>query len=51
MFKKNMNTFRENVFVCEDFSLNPKENELHRKYRFFRGSMKNTTPILEIEQN
>ena len=25
-------TFRENVFVCKDFSLNRKENELHRKY-------------------
>ena len=31
------NIFRENGFVCEDFSLNRKENELHRKYRFFGG--------------
>ena len=28
-------TFRENAFVCEDFSLNHKENELHRKYVFW----------------
>ena len=28
-------TFRENVFIYEDFSLNRKENELHRKYRFW----------------
>ena len=48
-----MNTFRENIFVYEDFSLNRKENELHRKYSFLGGSMENTTPppILEIEQN
>ena len=26
-------TFRKNVFICDDFSLNPKENELRRKYR------------------
>ena len=47
------NTFRENVFICEDFSLNHKENELNRKYRFFGVSTENTTPppILEIEQN
>ena len=50
--KQNMkNTFRENVFVCEDFSLNRKENELHRKYSFFGGYTENTTPFLEIEQN
>ena len=30
-------TFRENVFVCEDFSLNRKENELHRKYKVLGG--------------
>ena len=29
------NTFREKVFVSEDFSLNHKENELQRKYRFW----------------
>ena len=29
------NTFRENDFVCEDFSLNRKENDVHRKYRFW----------------
>ena len=50
--KQNMkNIFRENVFVYEDFSLNREENELHRKYTFFRGSTENTTPILEIGQN
>ena len=51
--KQNMNTFRENVFVCEDFYLNHKENELHRKHRFLGGLTENTTPtpILEIEQN
>ena len=43
-------TFREIVIVCEDFSLNRKENELHRKYKVFGGSMENLTPILEIEQ-
>ena len=43
-------TFRQNVFVCEDFSINHKENELHRKDRFWGGSTENTTPpILEIE--
>ena len=47
------NTVRENVFVCEDFYLNCKENELHRKYRFFGGSTENITPppILETEKN
>ena len=53
-FKRNIkNTFRENVFVCEDFSLNRKENKLHRKYRFFSWSTENAKapPILEIEQN
>ena len=46
-------TFRENVFICEDFSLNHKENKLRRKYRVFVGSMekKKDLPILEIEQN
>ena len=46
-------TFQENVFVCEDFSLNRKENELHRKYRFFGIATQNAKapPILEIEQN
>ena len=45
--------FRENVFVCEDFSLNRKENKLHRKYKVFGGSTENdmALPILEIEQN
>ena len=34
--KQNMKkTFRENVFVCEDFSLNHKENKLQRKYIFW----------------
>ena len=28
-------TFRENVFICEDFSLNRKKNELRRKYGIF----------------
>ena len=46
-------TFRENVFICEDFSLNRKENELRRKYRVFGGSTEKRLqpPILEIEQN
>ena len=46
-------TFRKNAFVCEDFSLNRKENELHRKYMFFGGSTEKhkAPPILEIEQN
>ena len=35
------------------FSVNRKENELHRKYKGFGGSMENASPppILEIEQN
>ena len=43
----------EIVFVCEDFSLNRKENELHRKYKAFWRSTENFwgPPILEIEQN
>ena len=52
--KQNMKkTFQENVFVCEDFSLNHEENELHRKYKVFGRSMENLSPppILEIEQN
>ena len=52
--KQNMKkTIREIVIVCEDFSLNRKENELCRKYRVFGGSMENRIhpPILEIEQN
>ena len=48
-------TFRENVFICEDFSLNRKENELRRKYGILGGSTEKNkdppTPILEIEQN
>ena len=46
-------TFRENVFVCKDFSLNCKENELHRKYMVFGGSTENLPPppIFETEQN
>ena len=42
------NAFQENVLIKERFSLNRKENELHRKYA---GSTENTTPILEKEQN
>ena len=48
--KQNMKkTFRENVFICEDFSLNRKENELRRKYRVFGGSTEKNKdpPILE----
>ena len=30
-------TFRENVFICEDFSLSRKENKLCRKYGILRG--------------
>ena len=38
-------TFPENVFICDDFSLNRKENELRRKYRVFGGSTeKNNEP-------
>ena len=46
-------TFRENLFICEDFSLNRKENELRRKYSIFGGSTEKNKdpPILEIEQN
>ena len=46
-------TFRENVFICEDFSLNRKENKLRRKYGIFGGSTEKNKdpPILEIEQN
>ena len=46
-------TFRENVFIYEDFSLNSKENELRRKYGIFEGSTEKNKdpPILEIEQN
>ena len=46
-------TYWENVFVYEGFSLNRKENELHRKYKIFGGSAENAKalPILEIEQN
>ena len=36
--KQNMKKiFQENVFICEDFSLNRKENELRRKYGIFGG--------------
>ena len=34
-------TFPDIVFVYEDFSLNRKENELHRKYKVFGGSTEN----------
>ena len=46
-------TFRENVFICEDFSLNRKENALRRKYGIFGSSTEKNKdpPILEIEQN
>ena len=46
-------TFWENVFICEDFSLNHKETELCRKYGIFGGSPEKNMdpPILEIEQN
>ena len=45
-------TFGKNVFVYEDFSVNRKENELHRKYKVL-GAMEYAMapPILEIEQN
>ena len=45
-------TFRENVFICEDFSLNHKENKLRRKYRNFGGSAEKNKdpPILEIDK-
>ena len=52
--KQNMKKpFRENVFICEDFSLNRRENELRRKYGIFGGSTEKNKdpPILEIEQN
>ena len=45
-------TFRENVFICEDFFLNRKENDLCRKCDFGGSTEKNKDPpILEIEQN
>ena len=46
-------TFRKNVFISEDFSLNRKENELRRKYGILGGSTEKNKdpPILEIEQN
>ena len=46
-------TFREIVIVCEDLSLNRKENELRRQYRVIGGSTENRIhpPILEIKQN
>ena len=46
-------TFQKNDFICDDFSLNRKENELRRKYEVFGGSMEKRMhpPILEIEQN
>ena len=46
-------TFRKNVFICEDFFLNRKENELRRKYGILGGSTEEnkSPPILEIEQN
>ena len=46
-------TFRENVFICEDFSLNGKENEFRRKYWILGGytEQNKDPPILEIEQN
>ena len=46
-------TFIENDFICEDFSLNRKANELRRKYGISGGSTeRNKDPIiLEIEQN
>ena len=39
--KQNMKkTVQEIVFVCEDFPLNCKENELHRKYKVLGGPRK-----------
>ena len=51
--KQNMKkTFLKKVFICEDFSLNHKENTLRKKYGIFGGSTeKKSPPILEIEQN
>ena len=52
--KQNMKkTFRENVFICDDISLNREENELRRKYRVFKIQTEKRMhpPILEIEQN
>ena len=37
-------TFRENVFICDDISLNCKENELRRKYRVFGALRKKNEP-------
>ena len=44
-------TFLEKVFIFEDFSLNRKENELHRKYGILEGSteMNKSPPILETK--
>ena len=38
--QKMKKTFGENVLACEDFSLNRKENELHRKYKVLGGLRK-----------
>ena len=48
--QKMKQTFRENVFICEDFSLNRKENKLRRKYKNFGGSAeKNKDPrVLDL---
>ena len=51
--KQNMNTtFRENVFICEDFLATVKKTSCIENIRFW-GSTENATPppILEIEQN
>ena len=37
-------TFQENVFICEDFSLNRKENELRKKY-WVLGALRKITRI------
>ena len=39
--QKMKNTFRENVFVCEHFSVNSKKKELHRKDKVLGGSTEN----------
>ena len=51
--KQNMNTFRENVFVCEDFLSTVKERSCIENIRIWRGPTENLSPlpILEIGQN
>ena len=45
-------TFRENVFVCEDFlSTNPKVNELLKMNQFFRALLEKFSHHLILEKS